>query len=122
MAEVRDEACEIEDAIETYIYRVHSSNVFKGGFHLPKLRTRINSIKNKLRSISESRQRYQIQFSTGEGADSLRNLRRSYPDDDEEDGSFVSMESAMAALKAQLMNEEDRRCVVSIDHSCLEIQ
>lgn len=44
----------------------------------------------------------------------MRNLRRSYPDDDEEDGSFISMESTVAALKAQLMNEEDRRCIVSI--------
>nr|WLD25411.1 disease resistance protein RGA2 [Morus macroura] len=114
VAEVRDLACEIEDAIDTYIYKVHSSCVLKGGFHLIKLRKRINSIKDKLRSISESRQRYQIQFSSGEVFDSLRNLRRSYPDDDEEDGHVISMESTMAALKAQLMKEEDRRCVVSI--------
>lgn len=42
----------------------------------------------------------------------MRNLRRSYPDDEEDD--VIMLKDAMAALKAQLMIEEDRRFIVSI--------
>ncbi|XP_024025597.1 LOW QUALITY PROTEIN: disease resistance protein RPH8A [Morus notabilis] len=84
VAEVKDVACEIEDAIETYIFKVNSS------------------------------QRYQIEFSSGEGIDTtaLKNLRRSYPDDDDDDDDNHSDD--VITLKAQLVKEEDRCCVVSI--------
>ncbi|PON98641.1 NB-ARC domain, LRR domain containing protein [Trema orientale] len=110
IAEVRDIACEIEDVIETYIFQVHSS--YRKAFLLRKLRTRVNAIMDRLRSINDRRQRYQIEFSRGEGSNSLRNLRRSYPDDEEED--MISLNETTMAMKVQLMKEEDRLCVVSI--------
>ncbi|PON98643.1 NB-ARC domain containing protein [Trema orientale] len=113
VAEVRDVACEIEDAIETYIFKVHSTYI--KAFHLRKLRSQINSIKDKIRSIRESRQTYQIEFSSisGEGSNSsLNKLRRSYPDDEDKD--VISLKDTMMDLKAQLIKEEDRLCVVSI--------
>ncbi|GMN67566.1 hypothetical protein TIFTF001_036625 [Ficus carica] len=111
ITEVRDVASEIEDSIETYIFKVRSSYIKL--FHLRKLRTKLSTIKDKLRSISERTQRYQIQFSNGDqGTNSLRNLRRSYPDDEEDD--IIMLKDTMAALKAQLMALENRRCVVSV--------
>lgn len=113
VAEVRDVACEIEDAIETYILKFHSTYI--KAFHLRKLRSQINSIKDKIRSIRESRQTYQIEFSSisGEGSNSsLNKLRRSYPDDEDKD--VISLKDTMIALKAPLIKEEDRLCVVSI--------
>ena len=112
VAEVRDVACEIEDAIETYVYKVHFSYI--KAFHQRKLRTHINSIKDKLRSISDRAQRYQIEFrSADQAASSLtRNWRRTYSDEAEDD--VITLKSTMADLKDQLMKEEDRLCVVSI--------
>ncbi|PON41085.1 NB-ARC domain containing protein [Parasponia andersonii] len=97
VAEVRDVACEIEDAIETYIFEVHSAYI--KAIHLCKLRSKINSIKDRVRSIRESRQTYQIEFSSrGEGSNS----------------SLNKLKDTMMALKAQLIKEEDRLCLVSI--------
>ncbi|GMN72857.1 hypothetical protein TIFTF001_052080, partial [Ficus carica] len=111
ITEVRDVASEIEDSIETYIFKVRSSYIKL--FHLRKLRTKLSTIKDKLRSISERTQRYQIQFSNGDqGTNSLRNLRRSYPDDEEDD--IIMLKDTMADLKAQLMALENRLCVVSV--------
>lgn len=111
ITEVRDVASEIEDSIETYIFKVRSSYIKL--FHLQKLRTKLSTIKDKLRSISEMKQRYQIQLSSGDqGTNSLRNLRRCYPDDEEDD--ILMLNDTMAALKAQLMELQNRRCVVSV--------
>ena len=117
VAEVRDLACEIEDAIEMYIYKERSSYI--KAFRLRKLRTRINSIKDKISSIRESRHTYGIEFtssssssSRGEGGISLKSLRRSYPNDEEEE--VTGLKDVMVAMKAQLMTIEDRLCIVSI--------
>ena len=67
---------------------------------------------DRLRSINERRQSYQIEFNRGEGSSSLRNLRRSYPDEEEED--LISLNETTMALKVQLMKEEDRLSVVSV--------
>ncbi|GMN52866.1 hypothetical protein TIFTF001_021996 [Ficus carica] len=112
VAEVRDVAHDVEDAIETYVYKVHSSHNIVKGLHIRKLRTKIDSIKDDLKSICERRLRYQIDLSRGEGGSSFMNLRRSYPDD--EDDEVVSLTESVVALKAQLMREEDRLCVISI--------
>ena len=105
VAEVRNVACEIEEAIVTCLFKVNSSAYsIKKVFHLHKLQIEIDSINSKLKSIGESRQRYQIEFSKGEGSgsSSLRNSRRSYPD--EEDGEdHVSMKDTSLALKSRLM-------------------
>ena len=116
VAEVRDVAFEIEDAIETYIYKLNSSNVITRACHLRRLRTEICNMEDKLSSIGESRQTYQIEFgSGGEGGSNtnLRNLRRWSPNDCEED-DVVNMMDISIALMTQLMEEKDRLCVVSI--------
>ncbi|PON33474.1 NB-ARC domain, LRR domain containing protein [Parasponia andersonii] len=113
VAEVRDLACEIEDVIEVYIHKFHLSYI--KAFLLRKLRTQINSIKDKSRSLLDSTQTYQIKFTSSgarEGIRSLRSLRRSYPDDEED--IVISLKDTTVALKAQLMTEEDQRRVVSI--------
>ncbi|GMN52874.1 hypothetical protein TIFTF001_022011 [Ficus carica] len=111
ITEVRDVASEIEDSIEIYISKVCSSYIKL--FHLRKLRTKLSTINDKLRSIREKTQTYQIQFGSGdEGTNSLRNLIRSYPDDEEDD--IIMLKDTIAALKSQLMALENRRCVVSV--------
>ncbi|KAL5569449.1 hypothetical protein UlMin_026024 [Ulmus minor] len=107
--QVRDAACDIEDAIEIYVYEVESSYIKV--FDLRKLRTRINSIKDKLKSIRERRQTYQIQPSQEERTGSLRKLRKSCPTEEED---VVSMKDVAMNLKAQLLKEEDQHRIISI--------
>ncbi|KAL5569445.1 hypothetical protein UlMin_026020 [Ulmus minor] len=110
IVEVRDVACEIEDAIEIYVSDVDSA--FIKVFCRRELRARISSIKNKLQSLSERRQTYQIELNNAEeGKSSLRNLRKSYPEEEED---VVSMKDVVMTLKAQLLKEEDQLRVVSI--------
>ncbi|KAL5569442.1 hypothetical protein UlMin_026017 [Ulmus minor] len=116
IAEVRDVACEIEDAIEIYVSEVDSSvqfviKVFRRR-KLRKLRARINSIKNKLQNLRERSLAYQIQLNNAEeGTSSLRNLRKSYPEEEED---VVSMMDVAMNLKARLLKEEDELRIVSI--------
>ncbi|KAL5569501.1 hypothetical protein UlMin_026076 [Ulmus minor] len=110
IAEVRDVACEIEDAIEIYVSEVDSSYIKV--FRRRKLRARINSIKNKLQNLRERSLAYQIQLNNAEeGTSSLRNLRKSYPEEEED---VVSMKGVAMTLKAQLLKEEDELRIVSI--------
>ncbi|EXB96191.1 putative disease resistance protein [Morus notabilis] len=114
IAEVEDLACEIEDAIETFIYKVNSSYKIKAMLHQRELQRKIVSIKNKIEILNRRRQMYNIERSSGEGTNSSRrSLRMTYPDDDDED-DIITLKDTTAALKAQLMAEEDRLCVVSI--------
>ncbi|KAL5569451.1 hypothetical protein UlMin_026026 [Ulmus minor] len=112
IAEVRDVACEIEDAIEIYVSEVDSAfiKVIRRR-KLQALRARISSIKNKLQSLRERRLTYQIQLNAEEGTSSMRNLRKSYPEEEED---VVSMKDVVMTLKAQLLKEEDQLRVVSI--------
>ena len=71
ITEVSDVASEIEDSIETFIFKVRSSYIKP--FFNRKFRTKLNTINDKLhhindklRSISEKVQRYQIQFGGGD--------------------------------------------------------
>ncbi|KAL5569500.1 hypothetical protein UlMin_026075 [Ulmus minor] len=110
IAEVRDVACEIEDAIEIYVSDVDSA--FIKVFRRRKLRARINSIKNELQRLRERSQTYQIQLNNAEeGTSSLRNLRKSYPEEEED---VVSMMDVATNLKARLLKEEDELRIVSI--------
>ncbi|KAL5569446.1 hypothetical protein UlMin_026021 [Ulmus minor] len=110
IAEVRDVACEIEDAIEIYVSEVDSA--FIKVFCRRKLRAHINSIKNELQSLRERSQTYQIQLNNAEeGTSSLRNLRKSYPEEEED---VVSMKDVAMTLKVQLLKEEDELRIVSI--------
>lgn len=124
VAEVKDVALDVEDAIETFIEKVSSSYVKV--FHLRRLRSIINSIYVKIEDIFKSTQTYRIEFSKQEGTRSTttttnasaaadharrRNLRRSYEDPDDD---VVTLDDSLTALKDQLMRVEDRLCVVSV--------
>ncbi|GMN35297.1 hypothetical protein TIFTF001_048441 [Ficus carica] len=117
IAEVGDVADDVEDVIETFIWKVSTSYAVFKVFHLHKLRNEINIIQAKLNGIFKSTQLYNIGFSSGEGTSSMANqlqrtLRRSYPDD--EDGDIISLEDSIAALKRELMKVEDRLCIASV--------
>ncbi|GMN69940.1 hypothetical protein TIFTF001_038987 [Ficus carica] len=117
IVEVGDVAHDVEDVIETFIWKVSSSYAVFKVCHLHKLRNEINFIRGKMNDIFKSTQSYNIGFSSGEGTSSmadqlLRNLRRSYPDDEDED--IIILEDSTAALKGELMKVEDRLCVASV--------
>ena len=115
VAEVRDVAYDVEDVIESFIIEFSSS--FIKAFCLRKLKTQIKFIHAKIDDIFKSKQRYQIEFASGEGtsyvAELGRNLRRSYPNDEDED-DVIGLEGSAMALKGELMKQEDRLCVVSV--------
>ncbi|PON98635.1 NB-ARC domain, LRR domain containing protein [Trema orientale] len=120
VAEIRNIACEIEDVVETYIVKVDSS--FFHVLHLKKLREQINSIKTKIESIFKSKKNYGIELVCGDptgrvnptALERQRSLRRSYPDDDDEDDA-ISLDHSMTVLKTKLMEDkDDRLCFVSI--------
>nr|WLD25412.1 disease resistance protein RGA3 [Morus macroura] len=114
IAEVKDLACEIEDVIETFIYKINSSYKIKAKLHQHELRRKIVSIKRKIEDLNRQRQMYNIELSSGEGtSSSLSRLRMTYPDDDDGD-DIITLKDTTATLKAQLMAKEDRLCVVSI--------
>ncbi|KAM6584360.1 hypothetical protein CsatB_011362 [Cannabis sativa] len=124
VSEIRNVACEIEDAVEFYIVKVDSSSLFFKAFHFKKLRKQVNSIKAKIESIFESKKNYGIEFvrrdssantaSTNTSSSSYasaavdprwRSLRRSNPDEEEED-DFISLDHSTAILKEKLMMED----------------
>ena len=112
--EVKEVANDVEDVIEIFITRVSSSYIKV--FHLRRLKKEINSVQEKIDNILKSTQAYRIEFSSGEGTSSVarlqRELRRSHPDDEDED--VIGVEDSVKALKVQLMKAQDQRCVVSI--------
>ncbi|KAF4399980.1 hypothetical protein G4B88_021194 [Cannabis sativa] len=132
---IQNVACEIEDVVEFYIVKVDSSSLFFKAFHFKKLRKQVNSIKAKIESIFESKKNYGIEFvrrdssantaSTNTSSSSYasaavdprwRSLRRSNPDDEEED-DIISLDHSMAILKEKLMMEDkdnDQLSFVSI--------
>ncbi|PON54387.1 NB-ARC domain, LRR domain containing protein, partial [Trema orientale] len=115
LAEVKDVAHEVEDVIEIFITKVSSSYVKV--FHQFNLRNKINAIQAKINDIFKSAERYKIEFVTGDGTSSMaklqQNLRRSCPDDDE-DEEIIILEDSMEALKMQLTRMEDRLHIVSV--------
>ena len=114
IAETNDVSCDIEDLVETFTVG-DSSSCFKF-FRLLQIRSRIDAIRAKMGDVLRSKQAYGIEFGGGEGmspmAELQRGLRRSYPDDGDDD--VVSLEGSMEALKARVMVVEDRLCVVSV--------
>ena len=118
VAEIRNIAREIEDVVETYIVKVDST--YFQAFHLRKLRKQIDSIKTQIESIFKSKKNYGIGLGCGDQAganpaavERQRSLRRSYPDDDEDD--VISLDHSMTVLKTRLMEDkDDRLSVVSV--------
>ncbi|KAF3434066.1 hypothetical protein FNV43_RR25169 [Rhamnella rubrinervis] len=112
---VREIASDAEDVIETFIFKVSSS--YMKASHNKRIRAQINSIRSRIQIIFRSMQTFEIKFVVGGGTSSSmvevqRNLRRSYPDD--EDNDVISLEGSKAELTAQLTKEEDRLCIVSV--------
>ncbi|PON33475.1 NB-ARC domain, LRR domain containing protein [Parasponia andersonii] len=117
LAELREVACEIEDALEIYIVKMDSSYV--KAFHLRSLQKRINSIKKKIKDIFESKDKYEIKLGSvepGEASTSGAEPMRSDPVyDDEEGDDLVGMDHRASILKIQLMEEKGNHlCVVPI--------
>ncbi|XP_058114453.1 putative disease resistance protein At1g50180 isoform X2 [Magnolia sinica] len=130
VGDVRDVAYDAEDVIDTFLFKVAIlrrtgfvgcikrnaciSNELKPRHEVG---SKIELIKNKIRTISESRSTYGIE-SIGQGAGtssagrSLQEWRLTSPLSQESD--FVGFEKDMEILVAQLMEGESRRCVVSV--------
>ncbi|GMN52867.1 hypothetical protein TIFTF001_022010 [Ficus carica] len=115
VAEVRDVACEIEDTIETYIYKLNYSSCITASYHRRKLRAEIGSIKDKLNSIRKSTQTYQISFSSGGGSSgSLRHLRRSSPKDHDEEDDIISLKAVTTLKNRLILEENDQHRIISV--------
>ncbi|XP_058114443.1 disease resistance protein RPP13-like [Magnolia sinica] len=128
--DVRDVAYDAEDVIDTFLFKVapplrrrgfvgHIRNAFtrKEVTARHKVGLEIERIKNKIRTISDSRSTYGIenigqQAGTSSAGRSLREWRLTSPLSQEPD--FVGFEKDMEIVVAQLMEGESRRCVVSV--------
>ncbi|KAF3441148.1 hypothetical protein FNV43_RR15059 [Rhamnella rubrinervis] len=115
LIQVREIASDAEDVVETFIFEVSSS--YMKASHNKSIRAQINSIRSRIQIIFQAMQIFEIKFVVGEGTSSSmlevkRNLRRSYPDD--EDNDVIILEGSKADLTAQLTKEEDRLCIVSV--------
>ncbi|XP_058115141.1 probable disease resistance RPP8-like protein 4 [Magnolia sinica] len=127
--DVRDVAYDAEDAIDTFLFKIASSRrrglvgcikrytfIFKL-IALHKVGSEIERIKNKIRTISESRSTYGIE-NIGQGAGtsstglSHQDWRLTSPLAQEPD--FVGFEKDLETLVARLTEGELRRCVVSV--------
>ncbi|KAF3434072.1 hypothetical protein FNV43_RR25175 [Rhamnella rubrinervis] len=115
LIQVREIASDAEDVVETFIFKVSSS--YMKASHNKRIRAQINSIRSRIQIIFRTMQIFEIKFVVGGGTSSSmvelqRNLRRSYPHD--EDNDVIRLEGSKAALTAQLTKEEDRLCIVSV--------
>ncbi|XP_058114448.1 putative disease resistance RPP13-like protein 3 isoform X2 [Magnolia sinica] len=129
--DVRDVAYDAEDVIDTFLFKVAPplrqrgfvGRIRRYAFTPLELTARhevgleIERIKNKTRTISESRSTYGIenigpQAGTSSAGRSHQEWRLTSPLSQEPD--FVGFEKDMEILMAQLMEGESRRCVVSV--------
>ncbi|XP_058115159.1 disease resistance RPP8-like protein 3 [Magnolia sinica] len=123
--DVKDVAYDAEDLIDTFVFKI--ANLKRRGFvgrirryafifneliTLHKVGSEIERIKNKIRTISESRSTYGIEnISQGVGSSS-QDWRLTSPLAQEPD--FVGFEKDLETLVARLMEGKPRRCVVSV--------
>ncbi|RDX65850.1 putative disease resistance RPP8-like protein 2, partial [Mucuna pruriens] len=118
VSEIRDVAFEAEQLIETYVYNSTMESrldkVFRP-FHLYKVRTRINKILSKIKSISDRRETYGVVMTRDDGNSSserLRHWRQPSPYSEEE--YVIELEDDMGLLLSQLLALEPTPHVVSI--------
>ncbi|RWR76927.1 Disease resistance protein [Cinnamomum micranthum f. kanehirae] len=128
--EIRDVSYDAEDVIDTFIL-TQTAQAYRRTRRRPflylkryvcivsELATRhrvakkIQHIKKKIGDISSSLQTYGIRDINDGGQETRLNiLRRAYALYEEPD--LIGMQESMATLKEQLINEEARRCVISI--------
>ena len=122
VSEIRNVACDIEDVIEIFIIKMEQASYLTASFHLRTLRKQIDSIKARMRSIFDSRVNYNIRFDRTDQAavagPSAVELRRSYPDneeeDEEEENGVTGLDDTRVALKDRLMEEQDELCAIPI--------
>ncbi|KAG4987957.1 hypothetical protein JHK85_030940 [Glycine max] len=119
VSEIRDVAFEAEELIETYVYKTTMQGsldkVFRP-FHLYKVRTRIDKILSKIKSISDRRETYGVVVMTRDDGNNsnerLRHWRQPSPYSEEE--YVIELEDDMGLLFTQLLAVEPTPHVVSI--------
>ncbi|KHN36075.1 Disease resistance RPP8-like protein 3 [Glycine soja] len=119
VSEIRDVAFEAEELIETYVYKTTMQSsldkVFRP-FHLYKVRTRIDKILSKIKSISDRRETYGVVVMTRDDGNNsnerLRHWRQPSPYSEEE--YVIELEDDMRLLFTQLLAVEPTPHVVSI--------
>ncbi|XP_058114489.1 putative disease resistance protein At1g50180 [Magnolia sinica] len=129
VGDVRDVAYGAEDVIDTFLFKVAPlrqtgfvGRIRRYAFIFNKLIARrevgleIERIKNKIRSISESRSTYGIEnLGQGAGTSSAgRSHQDSRPTYLSQETDFVGFEKEFEMLVARLTEGEPRRCVVSV--------
>lgn len=118
VSEIRDVAFEAEELIETYVYKVTMQSRLDKVFeplHLYKVRTRIDKILSKIKSISDRRETYGVVMTRdngNSGSERLRHWRQPSPYSDEE--YVIELEDDMGLLLNQLLGVEATPHVVSI--------
>ncbi|KAF8403454.1 hypothetical protein HHK36_011558 [Tetracentron sinense] len=126
VAEIRDATYDAEDVIDTFILKVASRR--RGGFKgvlkryvcifnewidLHKVGTKMEAIQANIRDITNSLPTYGItSINEGEGTESQKEPRQSYPHVKEED--VIGLEEDIEAFVSELIKEEIRCRVVSI--------
>ncbi|TKY70428.1 Disease resistance RPP8 protein 3 [Spatholobus suberectus] len=118
VSEIRDVAFEAEELIETYVYKAtvesRLDKVFRP-LHLYKVRTRIDKILSKIKSMSDRRETYGVVM-TGDDSNNrserLRHWRQPSPYSEEE--YVIELEDDMGLLLSQLLSVEPTPHVVSI--------
>ncbi|CAJ1930270.1 unnamed protein product [Sphenostylis stenocarpa] len=118
VSEIRDVTFEAEELIETYVYNTTMQSRLDKVFrplHLYKIRTRINKILSKVKSISNRRETYGVEMTGDDGSNSnerLRHWRQPSPYSEEE--YVIELEDDMGLFLTQLLALEPTPYVVSI--------
>ncbi|KAK7367351.1 hypothetical protein VNO80_09362 [Phaseolus coccineus] len=118
VSEIRDVAFEAEELIETYVYNTTMQSrlvkVFRP-WHLYKVRTRIDKILSKIKSISDRRETYGVVITGDDGNDSNERLRQwRQPSPYSEEEYLIELEDDMGLFLTQLLALEPKPYVVSI--------
>ncbi|XP_015876777.4 protein RECOGNITION OF PERONOSPORA PARASITICA 7-like [Ziziphus jujuba] len=114
---VKDVASDAEDVIETYIFKVASSYI--KACHNKRARAQISFVRERIKVIFTSMQTYWIASvaagevkTSGSTVELQRKLRKSSPNEEEED--VIILEDSSRDLTAKLTNVEDQLRVVSV--------
>ncbi|KAI3957597.1 hypothetical protein MKW92_027761 [Papaver armeniacum] len=128
VADIRNVAYDAEDVIDTFMLKIRETPESGGGFpslikrkalmvknlvHLRRVGKEIQAIQAKLKAISASTVTYGIkELPDDKPSSSINPLRNYYPHVQDED--VTGLEEHAKTLLAELLKDEERRCVVSI--------